>query len=210
MKCRDERLHDERYLKEAMERELQIRQGIVAGRIQATEQDSAATRADAQCVSLDAGEAGQSILQSEHHLEWNRGLAGANRNPANENQQHTVTDEQAAHESGNRASWWEPITDTADLATGWEQEREILFSPAPESASPQSGAPAHPGDPDGVLGNVVQLGHALERNQNAAPVMDGTTMRPQTDKQTLSKERKKKIARAAPRTTMRMKSRATP
>ena len=37
MKCRDERLHDERYLKGAMEREFRIRQAKLLGRIEATE-----------------------------------------------------------------------------------------------------------------------------------------------------------------------------
>ncbi len=194
MKCRDERLHNERYLKEAMEREFHIRQGIIAGRTQAAEQNSAATRADAQCVPFDAGEAGQSVLQSEHHLEWSRGLAGAGRSPASENLQHTVTDEQPADTGGADPDRQDSITDTADLVTGWEAERTAYFSPAFEPAPSQPSTPAHPGDSDRVLGSVVQLGHALERNQDAAPVMDGTTMRSQTDKKTLSKERKKKIA----------------
>ncbi|HWR34238.1 MAG TPA: hypothetical protein VN622_00020 [Clostridia bacterium] len=37
MKCRDDRLHDERYLKEAMEREFRIRERIVHGGIKAVE-----------------------------------------------------------------------------------------------------------------------------------------------------------------------------
>ena len=37
MKCRDDRLHDERYLKEAMEHEFRIRQGLLDGRIEANE-----------------------------------------------------------------------------------------------------------------------------------------------------------------------------
>jgi hypothetical protein len=48
-----------------------------------------------------------------------------------------------------------------------------------------------------VLGSVAQLGHALERNQDAAPMMDGTTMAPHTDKKILSKERKKKVAQGS-------------
>lgn len=194
MKCRDERLHDERYLKGAMEREFGVRQGINVGRPQTAAQNSATTRADAQCASSDAGETRQSVLQSGHYLEWSRGLTGANRNAANENQQHTVTDEQSTHESGDRTGWRELIPNTADIVTGWEQEREILFSPSLTPTSPQPGPPADSGDPNSVLGHVAQLGHALERNQDAAPVMDATTMSPQTDKKTFSKERKKKIA----------------
>ena len=75
--------------------------------------------------------------------------------------------------------------------------RKGRFSPSLASTSPQPGAPAHSGDPDSVLGNVAQLGHALERNQDAALVMDATTMTPYTDKKTLSKERKKKIVQGS-------------
>lgn len=197
MKCRDERLHDERYLKGAMEREFGIRQAKLLGRIEAAEPDegiASTANTDFQCVSSDAGETGQSVLQSGHHLEWSCGLTGANRNAANENQQHTVTNEQSAHKSGDRTGWRELIPNTADPVTGWEQEREILFSSSLAPAAPQSGPLAHSGDPDSVLGSVAQLGHALERNQDAAPVMDGTTMAPHTDKKMLSKDRKKKIA----------------
>ena len=83
---------------------------------------------------------------------------------------------------------------TDDPRTGWGEERAAYLSPTLAPAASQPGAPAHSGDPDSVLGSVAQLGHALERNQDAAPVMDATTMTPYTDKKTLSKERKKKIA----------------
>ncbi len=194
MKCRDERLHDERYLKGAMEREFGIRQAIIARTAQTAEQNSAARRADTEYVSSDAGETGQSILQPGHHLEWSRGFTGANRNLASEDQQLALTDEQPTDMGGTDSNQQEPFTDTADLVTGWEQERKILFTAQTASVAPQPDAPAHFGDTGGVLDNVAQLGHALERNQDAAPVMEVTTMAPHTDKKTLSKERKKKIA----------------
>ena len=46
----------------------------------------------------------------------------------------------------------------------------------------------------GAVGGVVQLGHALERGQDAAPVRDATTMHYHADGKALWKERQKKIA----------------
>lgn len=45
-----------------------------------------------------------------------------------------------------------------------------------------------------VVGNVVQLGQALERTEHTASVTDGTTIHGHTDRKLLSKEREKKIA----------------
>jgi hypothetical protein len=41
---------------------------------------------------------------------------------------------------------------------------------------------------------VAQLGHALERTQDAVPVKDATTMNLYTDRKVFTKEREKKIA----------------
>ena len=46
----------------------------------------------------------------------------------------------------------------------------------------------------GVASAVVGLGYRLEQSQSTAPVMDGTTMRPYTDRKTLRKQQQKKIA----------------
>ena len=40
---------------------------------------------------------------------------------------------------------------------------------------------------------VAQLGHALERTQDAVPVKDATTLNPDTDRKVFTKEREKKI-----------------
>ena len=44
------------------------------------------------------------------------------------------------------------------------------------------------------MGGLVQLGKAVERGPDAAPVRDATTTHQHTDKKTLRKEREKKIA----------------
>jgi hypothetical protein len=52
MKCRDDRLHESKYLKERMDLELRIRQEIIAGRTQTAEQTTATPRADAHSFLL--------------------------------------------------------------------------------------------------------------------------------------------------------------
>ena len=54
------------------------------------------------------------------------------------------------------------------------------------------GGPADGGG--SVASAVVGLGYRLEQSQSAAPVMDGTTMRPHTDRKTLRKTQQKTIA----------------
>ena len=44
------------------------------------------------------------------------------------------------------------------------------------------------------MDDVVQLGHSLERDLHAEPVMDSTTMRHHADSKALRKEHEKKIA----------------
>ena len=44
------------------------------------------------------------------------------------------------------------------------------------------------------MGSRVQLGKAVERGPDAAPVRDATTTHQHTDKKALRKEREKKIA----------------
>lgn len=180
-KCRDDRLHEQKYLKERMELELRIRQEIIAGRTQTAEQTTdtsrAVTTADAQPVSPDTGENGQSVLQSEPHLEWNRGLTGANGNSANENHQYTITDKQPANTDGADTDQQEPLTDTADLITGWEQERAFLFS-AEASAAHLGMVPdmdSHSLNFAGIGSSMVQLGRAVERLESPVPVTDATT-----------------------------------
>ena len=86
------------------------------------------------------------------------------------------------------------------MGTGWEAEREAFFSARHQTAQTESAAPgwSHMGGPaDGdssIASAVVGLGYRLEQSQPVAPVMDGTTMHPHTDRKTLRKERQKKIA----------------
>ncbi len=167
MKCRDDRLHDERYLKEAMEREFRIRERIVHGGIKAVE--SPAGFAD--------------VTQPEPHptqgewVELLQTLASLNRRVAAQadllrelsQRPRTYPDTGA-----NRGASAGCDGDTGDSPTGWETERAAYLAPAAASAAPQPGVAANPSNLVGALGGMVQLGHALERTANTPPVTDAT------------------------------------
>lgn len=195
MKCRDDRLHDERYMKEEMEREFRIRAGIVHGRVEAVESPAGfddAARANSANSAGAASDAGGMDRIDEY-----AGFAGALRGrtggpragafPEAENVPDWGADHGAGAGCGGGAG---------DDATGWEAERAAYLSPAAASvhSASQPGVAVDPGDLAGALGNVAQLGHALERTQDVVPVKDATTINPYTDRKVFSKEREKKIA----------------
>jgi len=179
MKCRDDRLHESKYLKERMELELRIRQEIIAGGTQTAEQTTVTPKADAHSFSSDTGEVGQSVLQPKPHLGWDRGFAEPDESLAATNQQHQNADEQPAHEDGTGAIEQEFVQDTADLITGWEQERVFLFSAQAEIAEVGMDI----GNDLGGVGianlgsDFVKLGKSLEQANQHVPVRDSTTQK---------------------------------
>ena len=195
MKCRDDRLHDERYLKEAMGREFRIRERIVHGGIEAAESSAGfydAARADNGGTTRAASDTGGvgGIAPDAEFTGTPRGRADGAHAGAfaeAENVPDPGADRGAGAGCGGGAG---------DVATGWETERAAYLSPAAASAhsTSQPGVAANSGDPAGALGNVAQLGHALERTQDTVPVIDATTINPYTDRKAFTKEREKKIA----------------
>jgi hypothetical protein len=194
MKCRDDRLHDERYLKEAMEREFRIRAGIVHGGIEAAESSTEFTGTanagvSAAEITSNAGRMGGTTPNAEL-TGAPHGRAGGPRTGAFAEAEN-VPDPGADRGAGAGCGG-----STGDAATGWEAQREAYLSPPAASAhsTSQPGVAADSGDPAGALGSVAQLGHALERTQDDVPVKDATTINPYTDRKVFTKEREKKIA----------------
>ena len=176
MKCRDDRLHESKYLKERMELELRIRQEIVAGGTQTAEQITATPRADAQSLSSDTGETGQSVLQSEPHLGGDRGFAESAESLASADPQPQITAEQLANEDGAGENQQELVADTADLITGWENERAFLFSAQAEIAPNRMDGLALDTNQLATLGSdIVSLGRSVESLSQPTPVRDSTS-----------------------------------
>lgn len=178
-KCRDDRLHEQKYLKEMMELELRLRQEIIAGRTQT----AAHTAADGPDLSVDTAGCGRAVRHSDYPSGSDESIATAEPQPAD-------THQRPADQVGIGASEQEPLTDTADLITGWEQERAFLFSA--ETAFAQfnmdTAVDRHSFDLAGIGSSVVQLGRALERLENPVPIVDATARpKPQSGK-------KKKLA----------------
>ena len=192
MKCRDNKLHEEKYCKEAMEHEFRIRAEIVSARTQA-----------AQHPADSAAGAGTTSRSTSHKsgLGANDEIHGCTVVPCRsadgsvgERQQADVA---ASHADAAGRSAEDGEASGADERTGWETEREAFFSARHQATQTAAATPgwSHMGgsaDGDGgVASALVGLGHRLEQLQPTAPVMP---VQHYTDRKALQKEREKKIA----------------
>ncbi len=190
MRCRDSKLHEEKYCKEVMEHEFRIRAEIVSARTQAAQHPAGST-SDADTTSRG--------VSLENRLGANDEIHGCTVVPCGSADgsvgEHQQTDVAASLTDAAGRFAEGGATSGADDRTGWEAERENLFSaqtaPAAPAAAERPGnylATAGGGSPASAL---VGLGHRLEQLQPAATV---TPAHHHTDSKALRKEREKKIA----------------
>ena len=195
MKCRDDRLHEEKYTKEVMEREFRIRAEIVRGRTE-TAESTQQGNSPADGIAVSGGlEYATEPAGAPGGQRWPTGGPASGVEPAGGAAPHPGAVGGAGAGCGPNAG---------RAATGWEKERAMFFSAqdqASQTASaihpleqPAAGADGPGADWVRVVGGLVQLGKAVERSPDAAPVRDATTTHQHTDKKTLRKEREKKIA----------------
>ena len=192
MKCRDNKLHEEKYCKEAMEHEFRIRAEIVSARTQAAQlpADSTAgagttSRSESHESGLGANDerSGYTVVPCESA----DGSVGA----------HQQADVAASHADAAGRSAESGAASGADERTGWEAEREFFFSAQNQTSQTASATRQYSGidfSADGggsTASALVGLGHRLEQLQSAAPVIPA---RHHTDRKVLQKEREKKIA----------------
>ena len=192
MRCRDNKLHEEKYCKEAMEREFRIRAEIVSARAQAAQLPAGSAAGADTTSGSTSHESG--LGANDERSGYTVVPCGSADGSVGEHQQadvaasHTDADGRAA-ESGEASG--------ADERTGWETEREAFFSAWHQATQTAAATPgwSHMGgsaDGDGgVASALVGLGHRLEQLQSVAPVMPA---RHYTDRKVLQKEREKKIA----------------
>ena len=192
MKCRDNKLHEEKYCKEAMEREFRIRAEVVSARTQAAQ------------LPADSAAGADTTFRSASHesgLGANDERSGYTVVPCGSADgsvgEHQQTDVAASHTDAVGRSSEDGAASGADDRTGWETEREAFFSArhqATQTAAATPGWSRMGGSADGdggVASALVGLGHRLEQLQPAAPVMP---VQHHTDRKVLQKEREKKIA----------------
>ena len=191
LKCRDNKLHEEKYCKEAMEHEFRIRAEIVYARTQAAQHPAGSTSDADNASRSEPHESG--LGANDERSGYTVVPCGSADGSVGEHQQadvaasHTDADGRAA-ESGEASG--------ADERTGWETEREAFFSArhqATQTAAATPGWSHMDGSADGdggVASALVGLGHRLEQLQPAEPVIPA---RHYTDRKALQKEREKKI-----------------
>ena len=188
MKCRDDRLHEEKYTKEVMEHEFRIRAALAHGGIEAKE---CSAEYDTAELSQQGGVAGAAP---------SAGRAGAAHSGPHSPSAGDFQPEGAVPHPGADGG-----TDagcggsTAAAATGWEEERDFCFSAqsgycnvGDDMAGPDLAG--DDGGDGGLADDLVRLIRSLERGQASDPVRDATTRYHHADKKTLRRQRQKKIA----------------
>lgn len=213
--CRDRLLFGDKYLKENMEHEFEIRAELFYGRTHGKESSSAyeADRAGASHTADTGGAAGAGASRGDQlddagihraHREPVENLGGTERladgvptQAVRETDSVCDTGADGRTAEGGEASG-------ADDRTGWEAEREIFFAAQNQAAQAAPGSSgmgladsSYGSDGTGygsVASALVEVGRRLEQSQSATPVMDATTQHHHTDSKTFRKEQEKKIA----------------
>ena len=204
-KVRDRKLLEEKYLKERMEREFELRQQAIAGGIETAQRFTArspeAAERGGKYPSYDGGVAGAAPDAVGHGRDAghaDRDPGGAVRPPA--------TDGGAEHNGQRRGDLPrfagadgpghgdDPEAaggGTTETGTGWEEERAAFFALlAQRPAGPVSaGVAVSAAGATAIAGAAVDIGAALERAHRPAYVT-----RPHSESKTLRREREKKIA----------------
>ena len=192
MRCRDNKLHEEKYCKEVMEHEFRIRAEIVSARTQAAQHQAGST-SDADTTSRS--------VSLENRLGANDEIHGCTVVPCGSADrsvgEHQQTDVAASLTDAAGRSAEGSAAFGADDRTGWEAERKFFFSAQNQTSKTASTTRQYSGidlSADGggsTASALVGLGHRLEQLQPAAPV---TPVHYHTDSKMLQKEREKKIA----------------
>ena len=206
-KCRDSKLHIEKYLKENMEAEFGYRtENDNTGNVGAAQKAdgrgaTAGTQRDGhgaelECAARNAGQAVPAADAVRHGPE----------NASDESRSAGISDQDANERRKFRETGWEPEREVFFQLQGADREYEALPNRDPEryeeSAFGYSTGSAeknptlrvdldYGGD---LVHGAVQLGRAVEQMTDDAPVRDGTTMPPHIDSKRRKKLRQKKTA----------------
>ena len=217
--CRDRLLFGDKYLKENMEHEFEIRAKLLYGRAHGEESSSAyeEDRAEAVRAGTGSNSGSDTTVHTAAHRDPVRD-AGSDGTDRAQTENTGGTERMAERVPAQAVREADGVCDTgadgrtaeggeasgADDRTGWEAEREIFFAAQNQAAQAAPGSSGmgladsgYGGDGAGygsVASALVQVGRRLEQSQSAAPVIDATTQHHHTDSKTLRKEKEKRIA----------------
>ena len=218
-RCCDTSLFQDRFLKERMEREFEIRAELLYGRAHDEESSSAyeENRADAVLAKTGNNTGSDTTAHTAAHRDpvCDAGGNGTDRAPTENvgGTEHmaegvppqTVREADSICDTGadGRAAEGGEASG-ADNRTGWETEREIFFAAQNQTAQAapvasgmglaDSGHGSNGAGYGSVASALVEVGRRLEQSQSATPVIDATTRHHHTDSKAFRKEKEKKIA----------------
>ena len=206
-KCRDSKLHIEKYLKENMEAEFGYRtendntRNVDAAQKADGRGATAGTQRDGHGAELEraARNAGQAVSAAD-------AVRHGPENASDESRSAGISDQDANERRKFRETGWEPEREVFFQLQGADREYEALPDRDPEryeEAAFEYGA----GDAEenldvrvdfdygiDLVRGAVRLGRAVEQMTDDAPAHDGTTMLPHIDSKRRRKLRQKKTA----------------
>ena len=206
-KCRDSKLHIEKYLKENMEAEFGYRSEIDNGGISGTASKvdgrgaTAGTQRDSHGAELEraARNAGQAVPAAD-------AVRHGPENASDESRSAGISDQDANERRKFRETGWEPEREVFFQLQGADREYEALPDRDPEryeEAAFEYGAGDAEENPDvrvdldysgDLVRGAVRLGRAVEQMTDDAPTRDGTTIALHIDSKRRKKLRQKKTA----------------
>ena len=161
-KCRDDRLHGDKFWKEVMEREFRIREEILHGRIDGEEQAHRTAQngepSHREGVGTDDG-----LTAPDHQVAGASGeMGGGIPGPT----QSARSERAPGSDGGGTES---PAADSGEDGTGWEKERAAYFASQGLAAPAPAGmALGHP-DLGGIGSSLIHLGYRLEQSAESLP-----------------------------------------
>ena len=206
-KCRDNKLHIEKYLKENMEAEFEYRAEIDNGGISGTASKvdgrgaASGDRCDGYREKLegDARNAGQAVSAAD-------AVGHGPENASDESRSAGISDQDANERRKFRETGWEPEREVFFQLQGADREYEALPDRDPEryeEAAFEYGAGDAEENPDvrvdldysaDLVRDAVRLGRAVEQMTDDAPQHDTATMPLHIDSKRRKKLRQKKTA----------------
>ena len=206
-KCRDNKLHIKKYLKEKMEAEFEYRTEEITGRTSKTasavdeRSEAVRTQRDSHGAELerDARNAGQAVPAAD-------AVGHGPENAPDESRSAGISDQDANERGKFRETGWEPEREVFFQLQGADREYEALPNRDPErygEAAFEYGAGDAEENPDvrvdldysgDLVRGAVRLGRAVEQMTVDAPQHDTATMPLHIDSKRRKKLRQKKTA----------------